>query len=263
MPSLIPRLLLLASLLLLANCFGGGNYAPVIDRKEQLSVVPEQHIVTPGDTLFSIAWLYKIDHRELASTNGIRSPYTIFPGQRLQLKAKRRASRSETLKPTTKSTAKAVTPRAKTAPSRTTKSSKSANKSVAVVASAGYPFRWRWPAQGQTTRFFSSSSAVHKGIDIKGNLGESVHAANSGRVVYAGSGLVGYGELLIIKHSDRYLSAYGHNSKLLVKEGELVKVGQKIAEMGDTGTDKVKLHFEIRQDGKPLNPLTVLPKGRR
>jgi lipoprotein NlpD len=242
MPSLIPRLLLLASLLLLANCFGGGNYAPVIDRKEQLSVVPEQHIVTPGDTLFSIAWLYKIDHRELASTNGIRSPYTIFPGQRLQLKAKRRASRSETSKPTTKSTA---------------------NKSVAVVASAGYPFRWRWPAQGQTTRFFSSSSAVHKGIDIKGNLGESVHAANSGRVVYAGSGLVGYGELLIIKHSDRYLSAYGHNSKLLVKEGELVKVGQKIAEMGDTGTDKVKLHFEIRQDGKPLNPLTVLPKGRR
>lgn len=262
MPALILQLLLLASLLSLAGCFGGGNYAPVIDRKGQLSIVPERHIVTRGDTLFSIAWLYKLDYRELASTNSIRSPYMIFPGQQLQLKISREDNRSASGNRAAKDTGNPPRSRSKTEPGSAIKSAKRANKSAAVTASSGYPFRWRWPAQGRTTRFFSSSSAVHKGIDIEGNLGESVLAANSGRVVYAGSGLVGYGELLIIKHGDRYLSAYGHNSKLLVKEGELIKVGQRIAEMGDTGTDKVKLHFEIRKDGKPVNPLTVLPKGK-
>jgi lipoprotein NlpD len=262
MSVLIPRLLIFVSLLSLANCFGGGNYAPVIERKERLSVVPERYIVTRGDTLFSIAWVYNLDHRELASTNGIRSPYTIFPGQQLQLKAARKTSRSATTNRVTKGSENSAKSRSTTKSGTSTKSVKTSKKSPAVIASSGYPFRWRWPAKGRTTRFYSSSSAVHKGIDIEGNLGESVLAANSGRVVYAGSGLVGYGELLIIKHGDRYLSAYGHNSKLLVKEGELIKVGQRIAEMGDTGTDKVKLHFEIRQDGKPVNPLTVLPKGK-
>ena len=262
MSKLLVRLALLVKLLMLAGCLGGGNYAPVIERKEQLSVVPEQHIVARGDTLFSIAWLYKIDHRELASTNGIERPYTIFPGQRLQLKNKRATRQSARGNRQTTAGNSVGTTRARTANATATKTAKSVRNSASVIASSDYPFRWHWPAPGKTTRFFRSSSAVHKGIDIEGKLGESVRAANSGRVVYAGSGLVGYGELLIIKHDDRYLSAYGHNSKLLVKEGQLVKVGQKIAEMGDTGTDKVKLHFEIRQDGKPVNPLTVLPKGR-
>jgi lipoprotein NlpD len=97
-------------------------------------------------------------------------------------------------------------------------------------------------------------------VDISGSLGQSIYAARSGEVVYAGSGLVGYGQLLIIKHSERYLSAYGHNRKLLVKEGAAVKQGQKVAEMGDTGTNSVKLHFELRRDGKPVNPLNYLPK---
>jgi lipoprotein NlpD len=100
----------------------------------------------------------------------------------------------------------------------------------------------------------------HKGIDIRGELGEPVYAVNSGKVVYAGSGLVGYGNLLIIKHSDRYLSAYAHNSRLLVGEGKIVKAGDRIAEIGDSGTDSVKLHFEIRCDGEPIDPLRILPQ---
>jgi len=109
-------------------------------------------------------------------------------------------------------------------------------------------------------RRFSPASGTHKGIDIKGKLGEPVYAASSGKVVYAGTGLVGYGKLLILKHNENYLSAYGHNRNLLVKEGEKVKVGQRIAEIGDTGTDEVKLHFEIRHNGKPVDPIKLLPK---
>ncbi len=98
-----------------------------------------------------------------------------------------------------------------------------------------------------------------KGIDIAGNLGTQVKAAGNGKVVYSGTGLRGYGQLVIIKHNETYLSAYGHNSKLLVKEGQQVTKGQTIAEMGSTDTSQVKLHFEIRKNGQPINPLNVLP----
>ena len=107
---------------------------------------------------------------------------------------------------------------------------------------------------------FSSLKSLNKGIDIKGGLGEPVLAAAPGVAVYAGSGIRGYGNLLIIKHSERFLSAYAHNSRLLVKEDEVIKAGQKIAEIGNSGTDQSKLHFEIRRDGKPIDPLRYLPK---
>ena len=118
---------------------------------------------------------------------------------------------------------------------------------------------WQWPAAGRVGRGFSSVGSVHKGIDILGKLGEPVHAANNGIVVYAGSGLVGYGNLLIVKHNAQYLSAYANNSALLVHEGERVRAGQVIAKIGDTGTDHYKLHFEIRFEGKPQDPLKLLP----
>ena len=122
-----------------------------------------------------------------------------------------------------------------------------------------YPDRWQWPAQGALIRPFTTRGVEHKGIDIQGKIGEPVVAANSGKVVYAGSGLVGYGQLLIVRHDDRYLSAYGHNSRLLVREGDTVKGGQRIAELGDTGTSSPRLHFEIRRDGQPVDPLVLLP----
>jgi lipoprotein NlpD len=118
-----------------------------------------------------------------------------------------------------------------------------------------------WPTEGVIVAGFEPASGK-KGVDIRGQLGQGVVAAADGNVVYSGSGLIGYGNLLIIKHDDAYLSAYGHNRRLLVKEGAQVKQGEKIAEMGDSGKEGIILHFEIRRDGKPVNPLTYLPKRR-
>jgi lipoprotein NlpD len=112
--------------------------------------------------------------------------------------------------------------------------------------------------KGEVVTSFTKSG--RKGVDISGRRGQSVAAAADGRVVYAGGGLRGYGQLIIVKHNKRFLSAYAHNSRILVKEGDNVKVGQRIAEMGDTGTDKIMLHFEIRRDGKPVDPVRYLPK---
>lgn len=119
---------------------------------------------------------------------------------------------------------------------------------------------WQWPATGRVLEKFHASNGLNKGIDIGGKLGEPVLAASAGKVVYAGEGLRGYGKLIIVKHSEKYLSAYGHNKKVLVSEGDNVEIGQKIALLGSTGTDRVKLHFEIRDQGKPVNPLLILPK---
>jgi lipoprotein NlpD len=118
---------------------------------------------------------------------------------------------------------------------------------------------WRWPANGPLLRTFAANDPLRQGIDIAGSGGDPVYAAADGEVVYSGAGLVGYGELIIIKHSEQYLSAYGHNRKRLVTEGQRVRAGQQIAEMGRTGTDREKLHFEIRRGGRPVNPAEHLP----
>lgn len=245
--------LIVLSILSVVACTNGGSYVPVSERKIPRSIVPKVHFVVGGETLFSIAWLYNMDFKRLGYANKIEPPYLIYPGQKLSL----RYSSSTQKKTTGRSAAK--TAKKQTSNKWQTKKNRAVVKTeLPSTDSVLYPHRWQWPIRGKVITPFSSASAVHKGIDIKGKLGESVHAANSGKVVYAGSGLVGYGKLLIIKHNEHYLSAYGHNNKLLVKEGELIKVGQRIAEVGDTGTHGVKLHFEIRRDGKPVNPLKLL-----
>ncbi|MDJ0956059.1 MAG: peptidoglycan DD-metalloendopeptidase family protein [Arenicellales bacterium] len=138
------------------------------------------------------------------------------------------------------------------------KSSKSTFKST-TPAQISSKSGWIWPVKGPILKRFSAK-AGNKGIDIGGESGRGIRAAADGKVVYAGSGLRGYGKLIIVKHDEVYLSAYAHNSKLLVADGSAVVRGQQIALMGDTGTDRVKLHFEIRQRGKPVNPLKYLPK---
>lgn len=153
---------------------------------------------------------------------------------------------------------------AKTATGKPRETSKSTTagdrgRKPAAVSAAEQELSWKWPTQGQVTERFSSSDDTRKGIDISGRLGQPVIASAPGRVVYSGSGLRGYGQLIIIKHNERFLSAYAHNRKLLVKEGQAVSAGQSIAEMGSSGADEVKLHFEIRRDGKPIDPLAFLP----
>jgi lipoprotein NlpD len=240
----------------------------VVDRNNKAApqrptVTTGQYVVRRGDTLFSIAFRYGWDYKALAARNQIPEPYTIRVGQTIRFDG-RSGGAVATRGPGVVSST-----------STTTSSSGSVkttviSKPVAVVSpSAGAvstmpagpsPKGWVWPSNGILIGKFSSNGSLNKGVDIAGDLGQPVLAASDGSVVYAGSGLRGYGELVIIKHSDTYVSAYGHNRRLLVREGQQVKAGQTIAEMGSTGTDRVKLHFEIRRQGKPVDPLQFLPR---
>jgi len=242
-------------------CSSTPSRAPVADRRAPPGERVQYHIVAKGETLYSIAWRYNLDYKVLARANGVGLSYNIYPGQRLTLDVAapvaippKTVSKAPPVKPTSPPKPKSTTtkPRSiKTSPVASTKTPKTSSKS---------PSSWIWPAKGKLIATFSSNKGLNKGIDISGKLGEPVHAAAGGTVVYSGSGLRGYGKLLIIKHSDKYLSAYAHNKRLLVREGDRVKAGDKIAEMGSTGTDAVKLHFEIRYDGNPVDPLRFLPR---
>ena len=232
----------------------------------------QPYVVIRGDTLYAIAFRLGIDFKKLAARNNIGPPFTIKVGQTL-------STDIAAVTPSEKSASRLTkTPKLKKSPSnvsKTTKPTASAPKSSKVTAvikkssSASKPrsnvvtqpvSRWRWPSEGKVTRTYSSN--VHKGIDLSGDRGDPVRAVASGKVVYAGTGVTGYGSLLIIKHNDTYLSAYGHNERLLVSENTSVTAGQQIATMGSSGTDSVKLHFELRRRGKPVDPLTLLPMRR-
>lgn len=245
--------------MLLQGCSSAPYRAPVSDVSQPPSRKISTHVVAPGETLYSIAWRYDIDYKSLAAANGVASSYTIYPGQVLNLNISNLPTRPKVLK---KSPPKVVAkPKPKPKPPIPRSGNTTAPvKKTPVETPANWNGRWQWPCECKLIASFHSNGGLHKGIDLKGNLGDSVLAAGAGHVVYAGDGLRGYGKLLIVKHSDKYLSAYAHNSRLLVKEGDVVAVGQKIAEMGSTGTDSVKLHFEVRYDGKPVNPLNYLPK---
>jgi lipoprotein NlpD len=269
---------LVASLLLAAQLVacGGRSIAPVESYAYYQRPRGNTHRVNPGDTLYSIAWAYGIDYRDLAAHNRIKEPFTIYPGQNLDLNLDSKPpatndpsqpsgapTRSLSTKPEqkagTSSPAPEVAKQAPPTPISVPKRSAAASSRQQAATTRGTKIKkWEWPAKGKIVTDFASSGG--KGVDISGELGQPVLAAADGRVVYAGGGLRGYGELIIVKHNKRYLSAYAHNNRILVKEGDKVKIGQRIAEMGSTGTESVRLHFEIRRDGKPVNPVRYLPR---
>lgn len=236
------------------------------------TVTTGQYVVRRGDTLFSIAFRYGWDYKALAARNNIAEPYTIHPGQTIRFDGRTDAAPATVVTSTqsgASSSSKTTVVRRPvgaataptTAPASSTAAPAASKPAPAPATPAGpAPTGWGWPSNGVLIGKFSSNGSLNKGIDIAGDLGQPVLAASDGTVVYAGSGLRGYGELVIIKHNETYVSAYGHNRKLLVREGQQVKVGQTIAEMGSTGTDRVKLHFEIRRQGKPVDPLQFLPR---
>lgn len=301
------------------------------------------YTVQPGDTLYSIAWNFSLDYRDLAAINNIPVPYILESGQKLRLSGSLSGASNQpvatesngvevyavgapafvetpvattetppaaaepapaasvivaqtTTSPNSSSTAapapvvqtsqttnttaapqqtKTTPPANETKPVAATSTATPAATSSSTAATAATPApaaakpkaapavtnapvtKWVWPANGRVTRGFSGN---YKGIDIEGPRGEPIHATAAGQVVYSGTGLRGYGQLIIIKHNTEFLSAYAHNSVVLVAEGDTVKQGQKIAEMGDSGTNKVKLHFELRLRGKPVDPQKYLPR---
>lgn len=247
--------------------------------------------VKKGDTLYSIAWGAGKDFKQIAWLNKLKKPYTIYPGQPLYLKSLRTVTNNKKSKsstsPTTKvrskpvktskiqktsqkngsrpnsgvSTKKTLDPKVKPAYS-VTSAQQDVNRDIHKSKSTlpKRVKRWSWPVNGSLIGTFSANKQGRNGIKIKGRRGDLIKAAADGRVVYAGNALRGYGNLVIIKHSDDYLSAYAHADKVLVKEKQNVTAGQLVAKMGSTGTDKVMLHFEIRRHGKSVNPLNYLPK---
>lgn len=238
--------------------------------------VPEptsgQHTVKRGETLYSIAWLYNRDFRELGASNGIDPPYTIYPGQKISLTGRRAVVVKAYTPPAARKPQPQPVVSARPAVNKPQKAASARKNDIpvkkhpaptpaegkAVTSSSG----WQWPVSGRMISGYSLKMPINKGIDISGKLGEPVAAAASGEVVYAGSDLSGYGRLIILKHNSSYLSAYAHNRELFVNEGDSVKAGQKIAEIGSTGTTEPKLHFEIRRDGKPVDPMGYLPQRR-
>lgn len=253
---------LLLSLLLAISLFGCSKpkRAPVVSRGS-VATAPKvtssgSYIVRRGDTLYSIAWRYGLDHRSVARWNGISPPFTIYPGQRLSLKpvgtksAKRVAS-SRQRKTTSQQSTKT---RSRSTADKPT-SGNVDNNSLPVLKLA-----WKWPTKGKIAQRFSSGDIRRKGVKIAGSSGRTITAAEAGKVVYAGSGLIGYGRLIIIKHNKHYLSAYGYNQKILVKEGDSVTKGAVIAKMGSDPEGRPMLHFEIRRNGTPVDPLKLLPR---
>lgn len=218
--------LCLTMVLLLAGCSGSSSYSGSV------------YTVKRGDTLYRISRMTGTSVSELARINGISAPYTIEIGQRLKVKGAAKAS-----------------------------SGKNSGKTAKVVPSSAVPQSswppvgrcWRWPTSGKVIMRYSTSDGGNKGIDIANSRGTPVYAAGAGKVVYVGSQLRGYGNLIMIKHSEDYITAYAHNDQLLVNNGQSVKIGQKIATMGNTDADSVRLHFQIRYRATAIDPLRYLP----
>jgi len=196
----------------------------------------EQHVVRSGETLYAIAWRYDKDPKDLARWNKLGSGSLIHPGQVILLSG----------------------PNAPSGPQSTPRATSPASADLPPIPTEAPP-AWQWPASGKIVVEFGKRPGSGTGVLIGGNEGESIRAAAGGRVVYSGSGLIGYGELIIVKHNDTYLSAYGHNESLLVKEGQNIKKGQRIATMGEGPGQEPRLHFEIRRNGKPVDPRQYLP----
>ncbi len=256
------------------------------------------YTVKRGDTLFYIAWITGNDFRDLAQRNNVQAPYGLEVGQTLQVgnatgtpltpgntvSAADVTAQNNSVKPAQKSTtvvaSQPVITYSEDSGDQTANKMLPNNKGTATVVTApvtapvvssteptassmtsSSPISsWRWPTDGKVIENFSSSEGGNKGIDIAGSKGQAIIATADGRVVYAGNALRGYGNLIIIKHNDDYLSAYAHNDTMLVREQQEVKAGQKIATMGSTGTSSTRLHFEIRYKGKSVNPLQYLPQ---
>lgn len=236
----------------LGGCSSLHRQVPV---KDAWGPIPASHQVKRDETLYAIAWRYGRDYRELARLNKIAPPYKIKVGQKIKLPHVATAvvaSKNNKLAPKASHVQNNI--KSRTSFFSTLKPTEKEFSSKLASAPA-----FIWPVDGRIVASFAARGGMNKGIDIAAKPDAVVKATAAGRVVYSGSGLRGYGELIIIKHNDVFLSAYAHNKKLFVREGEEVTAGKVIAQVGDSDAKRVLLHFEIRQAGKPVDPLKYLP----
>lgn len=249
---LVRRVLIILLTGTVAACASSGSKSialkkpPVLPYGRDLVDGPKYYVVKKGDTLYSIGFRSGHGYQTLALWNDIRPPYTVNIGQKIKLfEPASSKGESEDKKTSVKVPGK--------------KRNSSQKKSIFSIDNKNLlKLHWQWPIKGRIVKSFYQSG--NKGIDIGGQLGQSVRAAEAGKVVYSGDGLIGYGNLLIIKHNEMYLSAYANNSRLLVSEGQVVNKSQVIAKVGKVGSGQPALHFEIRKNGKPVNPVNYLPK---
>ncbi len=237
--------LLISIALQLMGC-SGSHYAPVRTYYRDIPKSKKYYIVQKGDTLYAIGVRSGYGYKQLVKWNGLSPPYRLFIGQKIKLfKSEQRDMGYDK----------------KHLKNKGIKKTRNLSQKKPLISNDKkkvLKFNWQWPIKGKILRNFSQTG--NKGIDISGKLGQAVKAAASGKVVYSGHGLMGYGNLLIIKHNSSYLSAYANNHRLLVKEGQRIKKGQVIAEVGKVRGAQTSLHFEIRKKGKPVNPVNYLPK---
>lgn len=233
------------SLILLTACSSQPHYAPVLPYVRDL-LGQKNYVIKKGDTLYSIGYRSGIGYKRLGQWNKIFPPYTLQVGQTIKLYEP---------KQTVKATKPFVQEKKQ---AQKTRNSSQKTSSISNNNKKMLKLYWQWPIQGKLIKNFTQTGK--KGIDIKAQVGQQVRAAAAGKVVYSGSGLSAYGNLVIIKHNWQYLSAYANNRNLQVKEGQEVKNGQVIAEVGQVGGKETSLHFEIRKNGEPVNPLYYLPK---
>lgn len=267
----------LFAVLILGACSTPLQKAPVVDRSggrtSESASADGIYVVKSGDTLYAIALEHGMDWRELARLNNVEDPTKLAVGQKLKVDSNSgptAVSSNSASKQVADSAVVEVTPiqpagAVKAAPGKPVPLPASPADSAAVkdpappvsAAASASAGDFMWPHNGAVIQAYKAGT--NKGVDFLAKVGDPVVAAGGGKVVYSGNALRGYGNLIIIKHENKLLTAYAHNKTLLVKEGEMVKKGQKIAEAGQSDTDKPKVHFEVRKNGNPVDPLEYLP----
>jgi len=245
-------LLILLPTLLICSC-SSDYLAPISERDNAPNWRPREYQIKPGDTLYSIAWEFGLDYRELARWNHIAAPHKIVTGSQLALSAPTTSNQRNTQ---TKHYAKT----GGSPPQRVTTTATKKKYRSTTTANRSTKVRWHWPTTGNLIATFSPKLGHNRGLNIAGKLNQPIKAAASGVVVYAGEGLKSYGKMIIVKHSEQYLSAYANNNAMNVREGQRVNSGETIARMGRRNDGKTMLHFEIRRNGKPVDPQKYLPK---
>jgi len=246
-------------LIVTAVSFVGCASAPSIRSSRAAITPPTFYTVKAGDSLSKIAMRYNLDYRDIARINQIGGDYVINVGQRLRLVGSGSVVNAQPVAMGADQPLSAQPLSTNTQPNKTSPSTNLVTAPLTSQASAAYGNAWKWPTDNAVSQNFDPSHQI-KGVRFTGNAGDPIKAAADGTVIYSSNGLSEYGNLILIQHASGYITAYAHNQRLLVQEKTRVTAGQQIAEMGSTGTNRVMLEFQVRLNGKPMNPMLVLPK---